>query len=264
MPIITGSFLRHLSKVELSTADNKQYTLNMNPLHKLAFGIIGLPHLGFRMRARIILKEAFTFSKETHILDAGCGYGLYTATLAQNGYAVDGIDLDENRVGSVQQMVQELPGTADKVTLHVGTLTNTRLPSLYYDLAICSDVIEHIADDNSAVKEVARSLKTGGSLILSVPHFSKHNEKIFKKFGHERPGYTKESLNLLFKSHNLSIQKTFYFEYWLGSHIFEFYNSLKSKPLMGILFYPCYALYMFDFYLAKGEANGIVVVAKKN
>ena len=37
------------------------------------------------------------------------------------------------------------------------------------DLAICTEVLEHVADDRSAVAELRRVLSPGGSLVLSVP-----------------------------------------------------------------------------------------------
>ena len=38
-----------------------------------------------------------------------------------------------------------------------------------FDIAICFHVLEHIKDDAPAIKELARVLKKGGELLLSVP-----------------------------------------------------------------------------------------------
>lgn len=62
--MIIGSVLAKCSKIELSTADEKTYSMNNNFISKLALKIIGLPHLGFRMRASIVLKEAMKSSKD--------------------------------------------------------------------------------------------------------------------------------------------------------------------------------------------------------
>jgi SAM-dependent methyltransferase len=38
-----------------------------------------------------------------------------------------------------------------------------------FDAAICSEVLEHVADDGHVIREIARVLKPGGRLIVSVP-----------------------------------------------------------------------------------------------
>jgi SAM-dependent methyltransferase len=39
-----------------------------------------------------------------------------------------------------------------------------------FDLVICTDVIEHIENDEHCLKEIRHTLKDGGWLVLSVPH----------------------------------------------------------------------------------------------
>ena len=261
--MIIGAILRKFSKIELSTADEKYYTLKNNFVTKLALRLIGLPHLGFRTRAKIILRETLQSPKLTHILDAGCGYGLYALTLAENEYYVDALDLDRKRINNLNTLCQESDVTSKYIHTYQGSLAALPFSNNVYDLIICSDVIEHITDDQAAVKELARVLKPGGRLILSVPYNSRHNRNIFKMFGHERPGYTKEALTALVGANGLCLKKDFCYEYWLGTRLFEFFNSLNSKVLMGILFYPCYGLYLIDKLLAIGEPNGIVIIAQK-
>jgi len=261
--MIIGSVLRKFSKIELSTADDKHYILKNNFVSRMAFGLIGVPHLGFRARAKIIFKEILQSPKSTRILDAGCGYGLYALTLAEKGYYVDSIDLDQKRIGSLNALRQESPASRERISAHQGSLTNLPFFDNSYDLIICSDVIEHIADDQASVRELARVLKSGGKLILSVPYNSRHNQKIFRMFSHERPGYTRKELTTLFNPYGLHLKKDYYYEYWLGARLFGFFNSLNSKTLMGIFFYPCYSLYLLDRLLTIGEPNGIVIVAEK-
>ena len=64
--------------------------------------------------------------------------------------------------------------------------------------------------------------------------------------------------------HGLKIEKGFYYERPFGSVLFNTFNTVQSKPLMGILFYPFYFFYLLDYYVGLGEPNQIVVVARKN
>lgn len=261
--LINGSILSNFSHLELSTAEEKTYSLKMTPFTRLAMNLIGVPHLGFRMRARIILKEARKATISEKILDAGCGYGLYAMSLAESGYQVDAVDFDERRIQVLTEMSLEYPVLKNNLSLSTGSLTALHFPADSYDTIICSEVIEHIKDDHAAVAELARVLKPNGTLILSVPYDSSVNKRLYRRFDHERPGYTRDSLRKIFEANSLSIQKDFYYERVLGSVLFNIFNTVHSKPLMGLLFYPFYFFYLLDYYLGLGEPNQMVVVARK-
>lgn len=261
--MVIGSFLAKCSTVELSTADEKHYTLKNNLLTKAAFRIVGIPHIAFRTRANFVLREISKLDKDAHILDAGCGYGIYTLTLVEKGYTkIQPIDLEQKRVDEVSKLLKEIH---PHVHIHPErqSLTNLSFRDNSYDAAICSEVIEHIPNHEDAITELSRVIKPGGKIVLTVPYDSKNNRRIFKMFGHERPGYTRSDLEALFSKHDLYVEKDFYFEYFFGNLLFKFFNFLTSKPLMGILFYPCYLLYTVDRYLKIGEPNCIGVVLRK-
>jgi SAM-dependent methyltransferase len=48
----------------------------------------------------------------------------------------------------------------------------TRLPfkSGAFDRAVCSEVLEHLADDRAAIRELARVMTPSGRLVVTVPH----------------------------------------------------------------------------------------------
>ena len=43
-------------------------------------------------------------------------------------------------------------------------------PDQQFDLALCIEVLEHVQEDEKALGEIARVLRSGGSLILSLPY----------------------------------------------------------------------------------------------
>jgi len=49
----------------------------------------------------------------------------------------------------------------------------------YFDVVLCNHVLEHVADDIQAMKEIARVLKPGGFAILQVPFFHPVQDKTF-------------------------------------------------------------------------------------
>lgn len=260
---VNGSILTRFNHLELATADEKKYSLDLNPLNRLALKVVGLPHLGFRLRARIILPEATKTNSRGKILDAGCGYGLYSLTLGELGYQVSAIDLDKERIQTIKRLIEVDPALERYLTLQVGSITALPFPVESYDTIICSEVIEHIEDDRQAIQELARVLKPGGRLILSVPSPSAFNQRTFKRFGHERPGYTEIDLEKILFAHGLTVERGWSYERTVGRILFNAFNRLRAKPLMGLFFYPLYLLYLLDYRFGFGEPNQVIITARK-
>lgn len=91
-------------------------------------------------------------------LGSGEGYGIQMlAPLAQHYVAVDKFDTDISGHANVEFRKQLLPSLA-------GIADNT------FDYAVTFQVIEHIQDDKTFIKEIHRVLKPGGILMLTTPN----------------------------------------------------------------------------------------------
>ncbi len=117
------------------------------------------------------------------VLNAGCGSGEMTALLArQRSWQVDAIDVDPEAIQLSQTIKQELRLTNVNI-YETGIEAHTGRD---YDIIICNDVLEHLADDNANAKALAAMLKPGGMLCVSVPAlqslFGYHDELL----GHYR------------------------------------------------------------------------------
>ncbi len=255
--MVIGSVLRHFSTIELETADGKQFILHNTPLTRVALAVIGVPHLGFRARARMILRYVRGIPRTARVLDAGAGFGIFALTLAQMGYSVDALDIEQERIDALNARKKEVPALDARIRTFAGSLTDLPFTNDAYDLIICSEVVEHIKDDTKAVAELARVLSPGGTLILTVPYHSKNNERIYPIFGHERPGYTEADMRALLIPHHLVVERVATCEYVLGSFLFRMHNLLRSAPIMAALFYPLYFPYLIDSFLKIGEPNQI-------
>jgi len=98
------------------------------------------------------------------ILDVGCSEGGLIQILENKGFtSVSGIDVSE------QAIAQCALRGINKVSLKDGI--NTDFKDGEFDLIIASDVLEHIADERSALKEWCRILTPQGILLLFVPAF---------------------------------------------------------------------------------------------
>lgn len=107
------------------------------------------------------LKKLFTnVPKKSKILDLGCGEGVFIQYLVENGFDAYGIDLNYS---------------SNLVTQ--GNILRTGLEDDSFDVITSLDVLEHLnySEQNTALAEIYRILKPGGTAIISVPnlaHFS--------------------------------------------------------------------------------------------
>lgn len=98
------------------------------------------------------------------VLDAGCGVGWGAGLLlAAGASSVSGIDLDPDAVVDARQRV---PGG------HFVQGDLARLPwdAASFDVVVCLETIEHVAQQDLALDEVVRVLTPDGLLIMSSPN----------------------------------------------------------------------------------------------
>jgi SAM-dependent methyltransferase len=98
-----------------------------------------------------------------HVLNAGCGAGSFTLRLLDAGYDVTSVDASEAFVERVRQLV------GDRGAVELADLHALRFEAGSFDAIVCGEVLEHLDDDQTAVREFARVLKPGGVVLASVP-----------------------------------------------------------------------------------------------
>jgi len=110
------------------------------------------------------------------ILDIGCGSGRHTCAASRlEKVVVIGSDVSLKDVKEARnRLVYEESLGCQRggywATL-VSDITGLPFPDDYFDMVICSEVLEHIPDQERAIKEMTRVLKPGGDLVVSVPRY---------------------------------------------------------------------------------------------
>ncbi|MFH1886796.1 MAG: class I SAM-dependent methyltransferase [Pseudomonadota bacterium] len=110
----------------------------------------------------------------SRVLDVGCGTGRHSWEAAKlPGVHVTAADRDPERLararGMFVLMYMEGQWGGGPVGLVCVDAAALPFPGGHFDLVICSEVLEHLPDDRAAVAELARVLKPGGVLAVSVP-----------------------------------------------------------------------------------------------
>lgn len=99
---------------------------------------------------------------ESTILEIGCGTGFVSSYLKSVGY--DSLDCSDVFLSAVRYCKEREAGRA----YYLFDLTYS--PFLeHYDAVCMFDVLEHINDDEHALQNVYDSMRTGGSLFITVP-----------------------------------------------------------------------------------------------
>ena len=99
-----------------------------------------------------------------------------------------------------------------------------------FDSIILINVIEHLADDTTAIRNCKYLLKKSGNLIVLAPAYSKLYSNFDAEIGHFRR-YTGNDLTDLFRLNKMKIIKKFYFNFLGIPGWFVFNKLLKRKRI---------------------------------
>jgi SAM-dependent methyltransferase len=102
-----------------------------------------------------------------HVLEVGAGIGTFTLLLAARGIRVSALEPDESLVSILEKRTRNLGGV-DVLRRDIEGLTAERFRGRV-DSVICFNVLEHIADDGTALRKMTRCLKKNGQLMLLAP-----------------------------------------------------------------------------------------------
>jgi len=182
------------------------------------------------LRHKLLLKELSKRLPQGLILDAGCGQGRLAFLLSKKGYMVFGFDESRESLNQASQ-TSVLADPRVRPPAYLQSKMD-QIPFLdnSFDAVISGDVLEHLADDKSAVKELFRILKPDGIAIVSVPSDPNKWSVDDEWSGHKRR-YNKTEIENLFL--NTGFEKLSIY-HWGWPIIYIYYRlyyipSIKNK-----------------------------------
>lgn len=204
---------------------------------KIYYALFGSDHFGLRVRARHLVRLLHGLEPR-RILDAGCSRGVYSFYLSRRypSALVCGIDIDIVKLHDADSIRHRLGKRGKCITFQKCDLTvfQTDVP---FDFICCIDVLEHVLDDEQALKCLKTALSVEGILLLHVPQKNQLNRYVLANFsprgiseGHIRE-YTEEDILAKVKRAGFEVKKLRYTFGWAGSIAREIYYKLEEIPL---------------------------------
>ena len=105
-------------------------------------------------------------------LDVGCGTGYGTAVLAQAARSVWALDVSAESVNFAKRKYP-----ARNTQFLIADCRQIPLGSQTVDAAVCFEVIEHLAEQETLLEEIRRVLRPDGLLVISTPNRTYYTEE---------------------------------------------------------------------------------------
>jgi SAM-dependent methyltransferase len=143
-------------------------------------------HWWFRGREAVVdaLLQRTATGPRPRILDAGCGAGRNVQRYGRLG-PVDGFDPSEDAVAFCRER-----GLSQ---VKLAGIDDLPYETAGFDLVMATDVLEHVADEAAALRELRRVAAPGAALIMTVPAYRWMWSGEDLRLGHERR-YTRRRL----------------------------------------------------------------------
>jgi SAM-dependent methyltransferase len=110
------------------------------------------------------------------LLDMGCGGGRHAYEALRRGAVVTALDADGAELKDVAGLMAAMAESGETPAGALGSPVNgdavhLPFPDASFDRLIGAEVLEHIPPDAAAISELARVLRPGGTMAVTVPSF---------------------------------------------------------------------------------------------
>ena len=176
--------------------------------------------------ARAELALAVLRTKRLHpparILDVGCGWGVNLQALERGGYQAAGMDISRQILERIDEPRRQL----------FECDLNKPFPAEAhesYDGLLLLDVIEHLDDDQGALRRLSPLVCPGGTVVVSVPALPELFSEFDSVQGHRRR-YVPETVGRAFQDTGFALDRTFWWGQWMVPVLKRMRISQSRQP----------------------------------
>jgi SAM-dependent methyltransferase len=159
------------------------------------------------------------------VLEFGCGQGAVGARIARHA-RYTGVEPDDASYAVAAARITPRGGTVlhgDAGVLPWGTT---------YDVVCAFEVLEHIDDDEAALRSWLKHLRRGGHVVVSVPEGPERFGPSDVQVGHHRR-YTEQSLTAVLTAAGLEVQRVVHYGWPLGYLLERVSNRAAARAIAG-------------------------------
>ncbi len=180
-------------------------------------------------------EELISYKPNGNILDVGCASGFFLDVAAKNGLFTYGIELSSDGANKCKKN--------HKNTFN-GTLEEARYQNSFFNFVTIYDIIEHVLDPNSTIKEVSRIIKPDGFIVITTPDITSWHAKLLgKRWGMITPFehlfyFSPNTIRILLEKHGFLIReirknyKVFTIDYLFKMSEYYFPNIFKALHII--------------------------------
>lgn len=195
------------------------------------------------------------------ILEIGCGIGNFTKFLTKRG-SLTTIDINQSYLKEAKHTAEGL------VEIGFGDIEKGKyfFKTRKFNTIVCINVLEHIKNDEQALKNIYKLLEPGGRLILLVPAHAFLYNAIDQSIGHFRRYEKDELINILLQN-GFEVNKTRKLNligalgWYISGKLFREKEVNESKIIIFNLISPIFLLLENIFEPPVGTS--ILVIAQK-
>ena len=181
-------------------------------------------HWWFLSRRKYVTQLLENVPKDATILDIGCSSGHLLMDMEATGRSKDnlwGIDISPEGIALCQEFCYTNTQVMDAQNISLST---------QFDVLIASDCLEHLEQDEKALKNWYSLLKPGGKLLVFVPAFmSLWSGHDVVNMHYRR--YTRAELKTKLKAEGFMIKKASYWNFLLFTPVWLIRKLKKEKDL---------------------------------
>lgn len=168
------------------------------------------------------------------VLEIGSGIGNISDWVIRDGFSVTLSDYNPGYCEWLKKkfaLHEKVKAILQIDLLHTDFSNQYREMKEKFDSIFLLNVIEHLQDDTTAIRNCSQLLKSGGHLIILAPAGKWLYCKLDKELGHYKR-YTRDEIEKLFVNEKYTILKSHYFNF-TGIWGWFFFGKILRKRLLG-------------------------------